>query len=233
MGVVAAVLEQLDGGELQVVPSTMPDPPAGSVTVRDLLCEAVGVHRRAGTLAYFEDQPLRDALGEVAELLSATVGADLHLWAAERSRQQAEVVDLFARVHGDVDVPPAPTLRPWCEPGEIRTCRIPFVPFAAAVHALASSGMTLADLVQTHQLAVRDPWEMLARLDPLIVGTDPPAEVTRAAMALRSRLADTDPPAHSPGRFLADLAVRHPDATPAALAKLDASADGTEAEVLA
>ena len=232
MGIVAAVREQLDRGDVQVVPSTMPDPPPGSVTVRDLLCEAVGVHRRAGTLAYFEHQVLRDVLGQVTALLSATAGADVHLWAAERSRRPAEVVDLFARVDGDVDVPPAPTLRPWCDPGEIRTCRIPFVPFAAAVHALAATGTTLADLVHTHQLAACDPWEMLARLDPLIVGTDPPAEVTRAAMTLRAQLADADPPVHSPGRFLADLAVRHPDATPAALAELETPA-GDTAEVSA
>ena len=227
MGVVAAVREQLDRGEVQVVPSTLPDPPPGSVTFRDLLCEAVGVHRRAGTLSYFEHQALRDVLGQVTALLSATAGGDVHLWAAERSRRQADVVDLFARVNGDVDVPPAPTLRPWCDPGEIRTCRIPFVPFAAAVHALAAAGTTHADLVQTHQLASCDPWELLARLDPLIAGTEPPAEVTRAAMVLRARLTNADPPVHSPGRFLADVAVRYPEATPWALVELDTPADGT------
>ena len=136
-------------------------------------------------------------------------------WSNASGRTRQEVVDLLSDcAKDDMAVPSTATLRPWCDPSLIRTCRVPFVPVAAVVHAWSAVACSVAEIVDRFELEKStNPWTMLDRVDAEIAFTDPPDGVTAHAEVFRAAMAAQHPEIHSPSAFLWWLLEHDPKAT--------------------
>ena len=93
-------------------------------------------------------------------------------WSNRPERTWSDIKSLLASSPGlAFEVPGDLTLRPWCTPKLVSSCRIPFVPVAAVVH-FALAQMPEASLGQVLErfeiVAGLDPWELLRIVDPTI-----------------------------------------------------------------
>lgn len=211
MGIISDAAARLEGADHPPVVSALDlDDNPGAWTLRDLFLTAAGADRRAGTIAYFEHRELTDALRGCFAVLTDTLKQDAVVWAAAKGRRHADVAELLGRCTADVDPPTTLRRRPGSDPSVIRTCRIPYVPLAAAVHVMDVTGATIEEVVDEHQLVSADPWVMLERLDPRIADHTPTVDVRTHAEALRLWLQGQQPDTFSPGPFLARIAATHP-----------------------
>lgn len=184
-------------------------------TLRDALVVSGGIHRKAGPLAYWEWRRLVDELNAALSRLGAVIEeASAERWSNTSGRTRQEVVDLLSDcAKDDMAVPSSPTLRPWCDPSLIRTCRVPFVPVAAVVHAWSSMACSVAEFVDRFDLQkTTDPWTLLDRVDAEIAFTDPPDGVAAIAEVFRAAMAAQDPEIYSPSALLWWLLEHDPKA---------------------
>lgn len=191
-------------------------------TLRDALLVSGRMRRKAGPLACWEWRGLVGELNAaLARLGSALDEVDAERWSNAAGRTRQEVIDLLLGcAEDDVDVPSAATLRPWCDPSLLRTCRVPFVPLAALVHAWSARSASVAEIVEHFGLAeTTDPWTLLDRVDAEIAFTEAPDDVAAKADVFRGAMASRVPELHSPCALLC-LLVEHSPA-----ADLEASVD--------
>lgn len=198
-------------------------------TLRDAMLTALGCHRRAGTLAYWEWRELHAALQAARELLHAHTGAppqmDAERWANQPSRTLDEVLAAIEAVpeEQDVDVAASVSLRPWCDPTTAGKCRIPFVPLACLVHGWGDPTRGWSATADRLGLTpASTSWDVLDRLEPEIRGVPAPEATAASAWALR-RWMGLDETATSPVRWLFDVTADDPTAS---LSKLTERAEG-------
>ncbi len=187
---------------------------SSSWTLRDALVTAAGCNRKAGLFAYWEHAELKIAINQVWSVLEGfTVEQHPERWANQSGRTKAEVLAVLdgGLGQGDVDVPAIVTLRPWCNPGLVRTCRIPFVPLAAFVHAWALREATITQVLKHFEIDARmNPWEFLDRIEPDIRHTDAADSVVPIAETLRSWMAMQRPEIYLPSRLFCEIAASDP-----------------------
>lgn len=178
---------------------------ADEPTARDAVFGLVGVDASVGTLAYWRSHVLDAAVKSVRSQLEVAVGGDL-----ERSWPSTSVADRQA-VIGEVDVPDVVVaLRPWVDGRVQWGTRIPFVPLAAFLHAMAAgSHKTVAAAADAYGIARgTTPWEVLEALDDHIA--DAPVSEDLLVVAAGLRLAFHDQPddettMYNPTRWLLEL----------------------------
>lgn len=101
-------------------------------------------------------------------------------------------------------------LRPWCDPKLVRTCRIPFVPLAAVLHAWEHREAGLEDVLgEFSVVATTDPWTILDRVEPLIREVKASKQVPVVADLLRSWMHEVEPQTQSPAQLLCGIAALH------------------------
>lgn len=169
MGLLELTAARLRGGARFVPVGDATHTGTAPSTLHELLVESCGCHRTAGPLAYFEHREIDAALRDARSRLAAIVGTDPEGWADQASRTAVEVIAACeaAAAAGDVDVPGAVTLRPWCRTASVFTCRIPFIPLATVVHWWLTHPGPVGALVDTFDLGdVPDPWTLLDRVEP-------------------------------------------------------------------
>jgi hypothetical protein len=142
-------------------------------TMRDALLSAAGCDRTAGHLTYWEWRELQDLLAATRRRVHPHTGApatiDAEQWSNQAGRTIEEVLAALdaAGSEGDIEAPAQLTMRPWCNPKIIRTCRIPFIPLAAIVQAWAAHEGTWQDIAARYDLTPSTtPWAMLEIIDP-------------------------------------------------------------------
>lgn len=176
---------------------------------------ALGCAPKTTPVAYREHEDLALRLREARTVLEELTGRPLELWDSDPARTWADVQDTLEKAaeKAEILVPEPPSLWPWCNPKEPKTCVMPAVLFGAiAALALAEETRTLADVIADHGIDTRqDPWALLAQVGAL-VGSDVDAGVAE----LRDHLdgmwrGDASNPA--PGRFIAELGESHPGST--------------------
>ncbi len=160
--------------------------------MRDALLSAAGCDRTAGYLAYWEWQELQHMLAAARERIHPHTDApgtiDAEHWANHPARTVEEVLTALdaAGKEGDIEAPSRVTLRPWCKPKIVGTCRIPFIPLAATAQAWAAHDGTWWDIVDRFGLAASmTSWDVLEVIEPGIRNA-PTANVHEAAIALRA-----------------------------------------------
>lgn len=212
MALLAAAREILASDDIEFVASLdqLESDVVGPWTLRDALVVASGCDRKVGPFAYWEHREIGDALTRVWERVAVHVDAPSpEGWSSSKRRTKAEILNVLDRAldaGGDIAAPQSVTIRPWCTTKLVRTCRIPFVPLAAVVHAWAHRGGGLQDLLEHFGIdAMTDPWILLDRVEPEI--RDLPAAENAADIAdfLRSRMHAAEPEIYSPARLLAEL----------------------------
>jgi len=213
-------------------------------TLGDALWVAAGCKRKTAAFPCWEHREITAPVSRAWELLaSKTDGVDPHIWANQTGRTLPEVLAVLdsAGAEGDVDAYPTMTLRPWCHLNMVSTCRIPYVPLAAVVHAYKLRSGSLTDLLAEFEIdAKTDPWTILDRIEPTIVETDSPDGVREMADTLRLMM-HANPPIFTPSRVLVMVAEGEPTTglhnidehwraiATAADAKADADADADDA----
>lgn len=161
-------------------------------TLRDALLTAAGCDRVAGPMAYWEWRELHDVLAEARQRLHPHIGApatiDVEQWANHANRSLDEVLTALnaGRGEGDIEAPEALTMRPWCDPKVVSTCRVPFVPLAVTVQAWTARGDRWRDVAARYDLTPSSTsWQTLDAIEPDIRDVEPPPDVRGVAMALR------------------------------------------------
>ena len=192
MGVAAGAARVLRSEHVRFAPGMVSDG-TSSWTLRHALVAACGCDRHAGHLAYWQWETVQAALQAVRAVLASNAGLppslDVERWANQPTRTVEGVLEVLDSVQStdDVEVPQAPSMRSWCDPKVVATCRIPFIPLAAVVHAWGDRERPWSELVAEFQLA-RDlsSWELLRRVDPAIRDLPAPQGVQDAARQLRA-----------------------------------------------
>lgn len=214
MGVVREAAEVLRSGERRFA-GTAEASGSSSWTLRDALLVALGCHRRAGPLAYWQWRELHAALREARDLIvvhtEAPPRVDAERWANQPSRTVDEVLAALDAVPEERDVQPLDevSLRPWCDPSIQVTCRIPFVPLASLVHAWADPTRGWSETADRLGLTPdMTSWDLLDRLEPQIRDVTPPEGVARSAGLLRDWMVAHG--ATSPARWLFEVAAVSP-----------------------
>ncbi len=194
-----------------------PDATGASWTLRDALLVALGCHRRAGPLAYWEWRELHAALREARDLIGAHTGAppsmDVERWANEPSRTLEEVLTALDAVpeHQDVHPPELVSLRPWSRPSVLATCRLPFIPLACLVHGWDDPTCGWSQFAGRLELTPDSTsWALLDRLEPEIRDVTPPEGVAETAWLLRQWMV-LDGLSSSPVRWLFEITADEPD----------------------
>lgn len=161
-------------------------------TLRDVLLVALGCHRRAGPLAYWEWRELHAALRAARSLLDAYTEAPPHMdaerWANQPLRTLEEVLAALDAVPEDRDVQPLEevSLRPWCDPSYPATCRIPYVPLACLVHGWGDPERGWSETADRLGLTPNSSsWDVLDRLEPEIRHVPAPEGTAETAWLLR------------------------------------------------
>lgn len=214
--------ETLDRGDVAFVPAQdqLESDVSNPWTLRDALVVSAGCHRKAGLFAYWEWRSLVDHLNEAWFRIEAALDVgSAERWSNRSGRTKQEAIDVVRQVSadGDMDLPDAATLRPWCDPSLVRTCRVPFVPLAAVVHAWALRPGTVKELVRRLDVeATTDPWTLLDRAEAEIAFTDSPENVSEFAGVFRSSMAAQVPEMYSPAALLCEMASAVPTADLAA-----------------
>ena len=188
-------------------------------TLRDALLVALGCHRRAGALAYWEWRELHSALQAARDLLDLHTGAPLRMdaerWANEPSRTLEQVLAAIEAVpeEQDIQLLENVSLRPWCDPSSPATCRIPFVPLACLVHGWGDPTRGWSETADSLGLTpASTSWDVLDRLDPEIRGVPAPEATAQNAQLLR-RWMGLDEISISPVRWLFDVTADEPGAS--------------------
>lgn len=174
-------------------------------SARDAVFRLLGVDGELGTLAYWRSHVLDAAVKSVRRDLEAAAGGELEQWwpAASGADRQA-VID-------QVDVPDVVVeLRPWVLPRVQWGTRVPFVPLAAFLHAMATGSHKTVDATAgAYGIAAgTTPWELLESLDDHIADAPVPDDLPSLASGVR--LAFHDQPEdettiYNPARWLLEL----------------------------
>lgn len=166
---------------------------AAGWTLRDALLAAAGCDRVAGPMAYWEWREIHETLAKARERLHPHFDApstmDAEQWANQASRSLDEVLAALDAGYEDGDIAPPETLtmRPWCNPKVVSTCRVPFVSLAVTVHAWAAHGGPWADFVTDYELGPSlTSWQMLDTIEPALRDVEPSPDVHHVAMTLRA-----------------------------------------------
>lgn len=215
MALLAAAREILASDDVEFVASLdqLESDVVGPWTLRDALIVASGCDRKVGPFAYWEHREIGDSHRRVWERLAEHVDAPSpEVWSSSKGRTKADVLDVLNSALGagdDIAAPETVTMRPWCTTKLVRTCRIPFVPLAALVHAWSHRGGKLRDLLDHFEIdATTDPWAILDRVEPQIREVRAAEDVADIADFLRSRMHDAEPEIYSPARLLSELDPR-------------------------
>jgi hypothetical protein len=168
---------------------------ASTWTLRDVLIDACGCDHTAGPLAYWEWRAIHEALKEAREVLTPRTDAPPHMdverWANQADRTVDEVLAVLEMVDNAEDVlaPESGGMRPWCDPRQVTTCRLPYIPLAAFTHAWLLHGprTPLQELLYRYGLGpTTTSWDLLDRIDPEIRSATVDANRVRAvAVELR------------------------------------------------
>ena len=192
MGVAADAARVLRSEHVRFAPG-MVSGGTSSWTLRDALVAACGCDRHAGHLAYWQWETVQAALKAVRSVLASSAGLpptlDVERWANQPTRTAEEVLEVLESVQSedDVEVSEAPSMRSWCDPKIVVTCRIPYIPLAALVHAWGDRERPWSDLVAEFRLAPDlSSWDLLRRVDPAIRDLPAPQGVQDAARQLRA-----------------------------------------------
>lgn len=221
-GWISAAAETLEQYDVAFVPAQdqLESDVSNPWTLRDAFVVGAGCHRKAGPFAYWEWRHLGSELNEGWSRIEAALDVEsAERWSNTSGRMKQEVIDVLRQVagRGDLETPDPPTLRPWCDPSLVRTCRVPFVPLAAVVHAWALTPGTVAEQVRRLGIEVTtDPWTLLDRAEAEIAFTDPPDDVGKFAGAFRASLAAQVPEMYSPAVLFCEMAEADPTADLAA-----------------
>lgn len=220
MGVLEQAADKLRSEKHQFVPALDEARATSSTwTLGDALLDGCGCHRKAGPLAYWEHHEIHDTLVAAFELVAAEAGAtDGRAWSNEPQRSLAEVLEVLsaAAAKGDLRGPAVVRMRPWCKASDQFTCRIPFIPLAALMHAWKLAPVPLQAFVDRYDLKPSmDPWALLDLVDPDIVGTEPPEGIADAAGELRAVM-ERWPTGqiHNPSHLFTTLAASNLDLGP-------------------
>ena len=196
MGIIADARDLLAGETRAFVPALAGSEAAGW-TLRDALVTAAGCDRTAGPMAYWEWRDVHDVLDaarqRLARHLGTSMATDAERWANQSGRTLDEVLSVLDAgcSEGDIDAPSQLTMRPWCNPKTVSTCRVPFIPLAATVHAWTMHGGTWADISGRYGLTrSTTSWQSLDAIEPDIRDSAPPPDVYEQAMALRAWMRD-------------------------------------------
>ena len=213
MGVIREAGRLLRSEERQFVGAA--DATDSAWTLRDALLVALGCHRRAGALAYWEWRELHAALQAARGLLDVHTGAPPHMdaerWANQRPLE--EVLAALDAVPEEQDVQPleAVTLRAWCRPSSQSTCRIPFIPIACLVHGWGDPARGWSETADRLGLTPgSSSWDVLDRLEPEIRYLAPPENLDETASLLRKWMVDVDAASTSPVQWLFDVTANEP-----------------------
>ena len=192
MGVAADAARALRSEHVRFAPAVS-SVGTSSWTLRDALVTACGCDRRAGYLAYWQWEMVQAALQTVRAVIASNAdlppGLDVERWANQPTRTVDEVLEVLDAVRStdDVELPEEPSIRAWCDPKAVATCRIPYIPLAAVVHAWGDRDRAWSDVVSEFDLAEGlSSWDLLRRVDPAIRDLPPPEGVRDAAWQLRS-----------------------------------------------
>jgi len=182
----------------------------GPWTLRDALVVASGCDRKVGPFAYWEHREIGDALTRVWERVAEHVDAPSpEGWSSSKGRTKAEILNVLGSAldaGDDIAAPEPVTMRPWCTTKLVRTCRIPFVPLAAVVHAWSHRGGKLRGLLDHFEIdGTTDPWTILDRVEPEIRDIPAAEDTGDIADFLRGRMHAAEPEIYSPARLLAEL----------------------------
>lgn len=166
-------------------------------------------------MAYREYEDLAARLREARAVLEELAGHPLELWDSDPARTWADVRNTLEKAseQAEILVPDPPSLWPWCDPKQPKTCVMPAVLFGAiAALALAQDTKTLADVVADHGIDTRqDPWALLAQVGALLgSGIDTDVAELRDHLDGMWRADGANP---APGRFIAELGESHPGST--------------------
>jgi hypothetical protein len=220
VGVLERAAEQLRSDKVQFAPVLDDINSSGSTwTLADALVHGCGCRRSAGPLAYWEHLDISQAIKEAFDRIAAAAGVtNGKAWSNEPQRKLSEVLDVLetAAAGGDVAAPELVRLRPWCDPSKQFTCRIPFVPLAALMHAWKLNPCPLDKLVGDYDLEMfMDPWVLLERVEPDIVDTSSPGGVAEDAAKLRLGMKHWPiGPIYSPTKLFVTIAATDPSLEP-------------------
>lgn len=196
MGILADARDLLASETRAFVPAFAGSEAAGW-TLRDALVTAAGCDRTAGPMAYWEWRDVLQVLDAARQCLTPHVGTatttDVERWANQSGRTLDEVLAVLDTgcSEGDVDAPGQLTMRPWCNPKIVSTCRVPFIPLAATVHAWKMHGGTWADTAARYGLArSTTSWQSLDAIEPDIRDSTPPPDIYAQTMTLRAWMRD-------------------------------------------
>lgn len=191
MSVAADAARVLRSEEVRFAPGMVSEG-TSSWTLRDALVAACGCDRHAGHLAYWQWETVQAALQAVRAVLASNAGLpptlDVERWANQPTRTLDEVLEVLDSVQStdDIEVPEAPLMRPWCDPKIVATCRIPYIPLAALVHAWGDRARPWSELVAEFELVPDlSSWDLLRRVDPAIRDLPAPQGVQDSARQLR------------------------------------------------
>lgn len=185
-------------------------------TLRDALLGALGCHRRAGALAYWEWRELHATLQAARDLLDAHTGSpprmDAERWANQPSQTLEEVLAAIDAVpeEQDIQLLEKVSLRPWCDPSSPATCRIPLVPLACLVHGWGDPSRGWSETADRLGLTpASTSWDVLDRLDPEIRGVPAPEGTAQTAWLLRQWMG-LEEASTSPVRWLFETTADEP-----------------------
>lgn len=202
MGILTDAADILASESRPFVPALSASEATG-LTLRDALLMAAGCDRVAGPMAYWEWREIHEILASARERLHPHTGApatvDAEHWANQPSRTLDEVVAALdaGRGEGDIDAPVELTMRPWCNPKVVSTCRVPFVPLAATIQAWTMRGGWDAMVTRYSLTPSTTSWQTLDAVEPdvrdvaQLEGVYGPAMTLRAWMRLQSDTANS------------------------------------------
>lgn len=194
-------------------------------SARNATFTLLGIDPAVGTLAYWRSHVLAGAVTVVRARLEEAAGGDLERW-----WPAASVADREALI-AQIDVPEVPlALRPWIDRRVQWGTRIPFVPLAAFLHAMAAgSHKTVTKTAGAYGITPgTTPWELLEVLDDHIAGAAAPEDLPVVASGLRLAFhdqPDDETTIHNPARWLLEL---HAAATWDVLAAVASDADAKD-----
>jgi hypothetical protein len=172
-------------------------------SVREVILELLGVEPAVGPLACWCSHEIHAAMRAVRDRLSALAGSDLEQWwsaATDTARG-----DLIAQV----EVPAvALARRPWANTRVLWGTRIPYIPIAAFLHAMAAGGHpTVGATADTYGITeATSPWQLLEILDrsiePAPVPDDHLAQVAGGLRLALNNQPDDETAVHNPARWL-------------------------------
>lgn len=214
MALLAAAREILASDDVEFVASLdqLDSDVVGPWTLRDALIVASGCDRKVGPFAYWEHREIGGAINQVWDRLAEHVDAPPEGWSSSKGRTKADVLTALDSALGagdDIAAPESVTMRPWCTTKLVRTCRIPFVPLGALVHAWGPRGGKLQGLLDHFEIdATTDAWTILDRVEPEIRNVPAVQDVADIADYLRGCMHDAEPEIYSPALLLAGLDPR-------------------------